>query len=335
MSVYKKKNGKWYCRFQVNGDRKHYLCRGAKTKQEASAIEDAVKFRLHKQQVGLLPKVQNKMTLIKLVDVFLSYSKINKKSYEQDNYRLNHLLNSYIKGNMLIKDIKPTDIEKLKQKMLTGGKTKVNINRYLELLSKMFNIAIDNDWIEKNPVKRGAKFPVKNYKVRYLSEDEEEKIFEHLPDAIKPLVITALNTGFRKQNILDLKWDDINFDFGIIEILENKGNKHIKIPMNHTLRSMLINLKQESEYVFLNPQTKKPYKDFRRLWNKAKVDAEINDFRFHDLRHTVATRLANNGVSPATVQKWLGHSDINTTMRYIHSMPSEETKAMNVLDSFN
>lgn len=335
MSVYKKKNGKWYCRFQVDQDRIHNVCHGTKTKQEALAIESAKKFRLQQQQVGLLPKDESKITLSKLADVFLDHSKMNKKSYKQDYYRLNNLLNNYMKSNMLIKDIKPIDIEKLKQKMLSEDKTKVNINRYLEVLSKMFNIAIDNDWIEKNPIKRGAKFPVKNYKVRYLSEDEEEKIFEHLPDAIKPLVITALNTGLRKQNILDLKWDNINFDFGIIEILENKGNKHLKIPMNDTLRNMLISIKRESEYVFLNPQTKKPYKDFRRLWNKAKNEAGITNFRFHDLRHTVATRLSANNIPLITIKEMLAHSDISTTMQYVHAVSSDEIKAVNLLNSYN
>lgn len=336
MSVYKNtKSGKWYCKFQIKGERKHLLCDGATNKQEALSIEDSEKFRLRQQQVGLLPREESKLTVGKLVNIFLDYSKMNKKSYEQDKYRLDLLLDKYLKANQLIKEMKPIDIENLKKRMLADNKTKVNINRYLELLSKMFNIAIDNDWLEKNPIKRNAKFPVKNYKVRYLSEDEEKKLFKHLPEEIKPIVITALNTGLRKQNILDLKWDDINFDFGYIEILENKGNKHIKIPMTETLKMMFKGMKHESEYIFLNPQTKKPYKDFRRLWNKAKENAGIENFRFHDLRHTVATRLAKNNIPITTIKEILSHSDVSTTMRYSHAVSSDETKAIDVLNSYN
>jgi len=336
MSVYKNtKNSKWYCKFQIKGERKHLLCDGAKNKLEAQSIEDSEKFRLRQQQVGLLPREESKLTVCKLVNIFLDYSKMNKKSYEQDKYRLDLLLDKYLKVNQLIKEVKPIDIENLKKIMLADNKTKVNINRYLELLSKMFNIAIDNDWLEKNPVKRNAKFPVKNYKVRYLSEEEEQRLFEHLPEPIKPIVITALNTGLRKQNILDLKWDNINFDFGYVEILENKGNKHIKIPMTETLNTLFKRMERESEYIFLNPQTKKPYKDFRRLWNKAKADAGIENFRFHDLRHTVATRLAKNNIPITTIKEILAHSDVSTTMRYSHAVSGDEIKAINVLNSYN
>ena len=200
---------------------------------------------------------------------------------------------------------------------------------------KMFNIAIENDRIEKNPVKRNTKFPVKNCKVRYLTEDEEKRLFEHLQEEIKPIVITALNTGLRKQNILDLKWENINFDFGYIEILENKGNKHLKIPMTETLKTLFKGMKHESEYIFLNPQTKEPYKDFRRLWNKAKADAVIENFRFHDLTHTVATRLAKNNIPITTIKEILAHSDVSTTMRYSHAVSSDEIKAIDVLNSYN
>lgn len=336
MSVYlNKKNGKWYCKFQIKGERKHLLCDGATNKQDASAIEDAEKFKLRQQQAGLLPKARKNITINYLINIFLDYSRMNKKSYEQDNYRLNLLLKNYLKPNKLIKDMKPIDIENLKKKMLADNKTKVNVNRYLELLSKMFNMAIDNDWIDKNPVKRNAKFPVKNYKVRYLSEGEEKRLLEYSSEAIKPIIITALNTGLRKQNILDLKWDDINFEFGYIEILENKSNKHIKIPMTETLKMMFNGMKRESEYIFLNPQTKEPYKDFRRLWNKAKADSGIENFRFHDLRHTVATRLAKNNIPITTIKEILAHSDISTTMRYSHAVSSDEIKAMNILNSYN
>lgn len=170
---------------------------------------------------------------------------------------------------------------------------------------------------------------------RYLSEDEEKELMKYAPDAIKPIITTGLHTGLRKQNILSLMWDNINFEFGYIEILENKGNKHIKIPMTETLKTLFKEMKRESEYIFINPQTKKPYKDFRRLWNKAKADAGIENLRFHDLRHTVATRLAKNNIPIPTIKGILAHSDVSTTMRYVHAVSSDEIKAMNVLDSYN
>ena len=73
----------------------------------------------------------------------------------------------------------------------------------------MFNIAIENDWLHKNPVSRKMRFPEKNYVVRYLKDDEEERIFKACPDYFRPLLITALNTGLRKSNIRLLKWENV------------------------------------------------------------------------------------------------------------------------------
>lgn len=105
----------------------------------------------------------------------------------------------------------------------------MTVNRYLEQLKTAFRMAIDNDYLLKNPCQNIKKFPVKNYSVRYLKEDEEKRLFKALPDYLKGIVIVALNTGLRKSNILELKWEQVNFDFKFIEILENKGNKHIML----------------------------------------------------------------------------------------------------------
>ncbi len=87
--------------------------------------------------------------------------------------------------------------------------------------------------------------------------------------------------------------------------------------------------------IFINPLTKRLPKDIKRAWNAAKKKAGIENFRFHDLRHTVATRLVNAGVLLPTVKKVMTHSDISTTMRYVHTPGGEMFKAMEVLDSCN
>ena len=87
--------------------------------------------------------------------------------------------------------------------------------------------------------------------------------------------------------------------------------------------------------IFINPITKKPPKEIKRAWNTAKKKAGIKNLRFHDLRHTVATRLVNAGVPLPTVKKVMTHSDIATTMRYVHTPTEELFKAMDVLNSVN
>ena len=140
--------------------------------------------------------------------------------------------------------------------------------------------------------------------------------------------MVALNTGLRKSNILELRWEQINFDFNFIEILENKGNKHLLIPLNEKL-IQFFNNKPEAErkgYIFINPETGLPYKDIKKAWSTALKKARIENFRFHDLRHTVGTRLAEQLVPVNVIKELLGHSDVHTTMRYVHSTQGAKCK---------
>jgi len=332
----KKKNGKYYCRFQLNGERHHYLCSGATSIKEAEKIENAFKYKLQQQQNGVIPKEEKKFSFNRLCDVFLDYSKINKKSYNQDKSRV-ALIRDFFKNRRYIQDIKADDIEKFKAYLLTKNLSKTTVNRYLEVLSKMFNIAVNNEWILINPIKRDMKFPLKNYKVRYVTVNEDNAIFNACSEDFKPLYITALNTGLRKANIRLLKWENINLKYRIIELTENKGNKHIKIYINDILYDLFKRLPKTSEYIFINSRTGKPFSDegMRDEWNRTKQKAKVHDLRFHDLRHTVGTRLAEQGVPVPVIKEILAHSDIRTTMRYVHSSSSQMVNAMNVLSSYN
>lgn len=330
-----KRNGKFYCRFQIDGERHHFLCQGATTIKEAEKLESQFKFKLQQQINGVIPKDVKKITMNKLFDIFLQYSETNKKSYKQDKSRV-ALMRQYFANKTYITDIKPEDIEKFKMYLITEDRSKTTVNRYLELLSKMFNIAIDNEWLTKNPVKKDNKFPIKNYTVRYLKDNEEIRIFKACPEFFKPIIITALNSGLRKGNIRILTWENVNLDDRILDITENKGNKHIKIYMNDELYELFKNLpKTHPKYVFTNPKTGKPYSNtaMKRIWDKIKEDAHVTNFRFHDLRHTVGTRLARANVPIPVIRELLAHSDVETTMRYIHTVSKEMESAMNVLSS--
>lgn len=137
---------------------------------------------------------------------------------------------------------------------------------------------------------------------------------------------------------LNLKWENIDFEYRFIEIekQENKGHKQIRIPITNKLMDVFkrIGIKEHG-YVFVNLETGKPYNTIRKSWSSALKAANIENFRFHDLRHTVATRLVEKGIDLVVVKEILGHSKIETTIRYAQAVPKRKLEAIDVLNSYN
>ena len=199
----------------------------------------------------------------------------------------------------------------------------------------MFNLGIDNGLITQNPVSKVKKLQEDNHKIRFLTIEEENRLYKALPDFLKPIVTVALQTGMRKGEILNLQWNNIDFEYGFIELLKTKSGKARKIPISDKLWQVLNNQNKNNKYVFINPETGLPYVDIKKSFNKAKEEAGIKDFRFHDLRHTVATRLVEKGIDLLVVMDILGHTNIETTMRYAHPIPKRKQDAISVLNSYN
>lgn len=330
-----KRNGKFYCRFQLNGERHHKLCAGATTVKEAEKIENAFKYKLQQQQNGVIPRTEKNVPLYKLKQIYLAYSENNNRTYNHNCYYIKIIM-EYFGELTPAQQILPKNIEAFKDWLRTERSLKnSSINRYLEIMSKMFNLGIDNELISQNPVSKVGKLLEANHKVRFLTIDEEKRLYKELPEYLKPIVTTALQTGMRRGEILNLKWDNIDFEYGFIELLETKSGKSRKIPLSDKLREVLENIDRKSDYVFVNPETKLPYVDIKKSFNKAKDAAGIQNFRFHDLRHTVATRLVEKGIDLLVVMEILGHTKIETTMRYAHPTPKRKSDAINVLNFYN
>jgi len=329
MTIYKK-NGKYYSRFKIHGEQKHFLCHGATTKAQAQAIEDAEKFKLRQQQAGLL-KVECNITVHRSLDRFLKYSQKNKKSYQTDKCRVK-ILKTIIPLTLLIEKVKPENVEEWKNKLSEKGLSTTTINKYLALLSKTFTLEVINKNIEYNPCSMVKYYKKTNNKIRYLTKDEEARLFKVLPEYMVNIVTTALYTGLRKDNILNLKWEQVDFKLMNIEVLENKGNKHIIIPIVKPLLNVLTKIYNPNNiFVFVNPETNNRYYEIDRCWRACLKKAKIKNFRFHDLRHTVGTRLAEKGVPINVIKEILGHSDIRTTMQYIHLVEGAKKEALEKL----
>ena len=336
MSVYKK-NGKYYCRFQIDGERHHYLCNGATTEKEARKIEDGFRYKVQQQQNGVIAKKDKvRIKLKKLKENFLTYSKINRAVYAQDVGRIN-IIFEFFDENKYADTIVRKDVDNFKLWLLNKGRSKKTINLYIGIMRVMYNLGIDNEWVQKNPFKSETEFKLDPVKRKILATTSQPNLDAATPNYFKPIIVTALNSGLRRDNIRNLKWEDLNFEFRTIEITKNKGKKHIKLPMNNTLFELFSSMERTCEYVFVNPRTGTGWSNtkFGEQWIKIREKAGLPNLKFHDLRHTVATRLLKENVPIPIVRDLLAHSDIKTTMIYNQTDSLDMMHAINVLNSYN
>ena len=143
-------------------------------------------------------------------------------------------------------------------------------------------------------------------------------------------------TGLRDSELRNLRWKDVDLDEQMLVVRCGKGRKDRVVPLCkrvcETLRKVSRDIRDS--HVFVNPETGEQYKRCfnNTSWKKALRDSDITHFRFHDLRHTFASRLAQRGVSILIIKELMGHSSITVTMRYAHLAPNDARDAVKVLD---
>jgi integrase len=273
---------------------------------------------------------KSKIKRIKLMDfvtLFLdTYSKPNKSSWKDDVQRLTAAADILGKGKHL-DEIKPYDIEDFKKYKLQEGIEPSTVNRYLTIMKTMFKKAIEWGYAEKNPLDTIKHLRENNVKVRYLEKEEIARLLEVCSPYLKAAVLTALNTGMRKGEMMMLKWSDIDFKNSIIYVHKTKNNEPKMCPMNIVVKRELINLREHSEKEQVFPM------NVDKIFSKAIRCAKITHCRWHDLRHTFASHLVMNGVDLMTVKELMGHKDIKMTMRYSHLSQGHKARSVDTLGS--
>ncbi|MFX1536935.1 MAG: tyrosine-type recombinase/integrase [Promethearchaeota archaeon] len=262
-----------------------------------------------------------------------NYSKLNKKSWMCDYYSLDAHLIPYF-GEFKLCEITPLLIEKYRAERLSTGVRKSSTNREMALLKKMFNLAIDWQYAKDNPVRKVRFFPEKNnLKERVLSEEEESRLLEESANHLKPIIIAALNTGMRKNEILTLTWGQVDLKLRLIRVVKTKSGKDRVIPVNDMLLEVFKELKakRSGNFVFANPKTGLPFRKVRQSFESACRRANIHAFRFHDLRHTFSCRMIQKGCDIETLRDLLGHHSITVTQRYIHTNLDWKKQAVELL----
>jgi integrase len=240
-------------------------------------------------------------------------------------------------GSLPLRRFNSILLERYQTERLQKGNKPATVNRLIATLKHMFSKAVEWDMVEEETLKRVRKVKLleeNNRRLRYLSREECQNLINACDTHLRPIVITALNTGMRKGEIFNLRWDQVDLKHGFILLDKTKNGERREIPINDTLRSVLQGLPRRLDvpYVFYDPQTGKAYQDVKHSFHSALRRAGIRDFRFHDLRHTFASHLIMAGIDLTTVKELLGHKTLTMTLRYAHLAPTHKVRAVETLN---
>ena len=200
-------------------------------------------------------------------------------------------------------------------------------NRYMTAFQTVISTAYKEwGWLENNPFSRIKKLPEPKGRVRYLSDDERERLLtackgkDIATPYLYPAVVIAMSTGARKNEILTLSWENVDLLNRRAILKDTKNGENRSIPLveaAHKVMQGLYDTRKSDVWVFPSTDGKGTF-DITKGWLRAIKNAKIKDFRFHDLRHTCASYLAMNGASLGEIAEVLGHKTLQMTKRYTH-----------------
>ena len=243
-------------------------------------------------------------------------------------------------GDKYIADVTPAVLSTIKSELANGmtpqGKKRApaTVNRYLISVSSVLaKAAGEQGYIEINPMSRVKKLDEPEGRIRYLSEEERDALLDACRNSrskqLYPIIVLALSTGMRRGEILSIRWKDVDFDRKRIVIHDTKNGESRQVPLagaaTEELKKLLAEkkaakvqeLKPVGDELLFPGKTGDPV-DIRDAFETAVRKAKIENFRFHDCRHTAASYLAMNGATLLELSQILGHKTLSMVKRYAH-----------------
>jgi integrase len=284
-------------------------------------------------------------TLADMVDRYIRDVLPNKPRSERDQRRQLLWWREQI-GSYSLADVTPALIAEQRDNLLNGstkqgGKRQpATVNRYLAALSHCFTIAVREwGWLEHNPLSKVSRRREPRGRVRYLLDDELERLLEACRESRNPhlydIVVLALSTGMRRGEIMNLEWQHVSFERSQVVLEDTKNGERRVVPLVGIAHEALLRRSRlqriDSPYVFPAPYRHgvppRPA-SIQSAWKTALERAHVTDFRFHDLRHSAASHLAMNGATLAEIAEVLGHKTLSMVKRYAHFSEAHTSKVV-------
>ncbi len=334
MAVFKRKNKDgeegetWYADYRDPAGKRIIKAVGP-SKREAEAYLGKVKGSIREGRFFDIKK-ENRVTFNELLDAYVEKVKNEKYFNTSIRYFIPVIREHF--GKKLISEIDYKALEdfrdKRKKTPTQYGTLRSDRTANLEMATLRHILRKGLKWgmLEKNPFENAEDlfYKNRNKRERALTEDEVKRLIEACPPYLKPIVVTAIYTGLRKSDILNLKWKDIDLEKGIIRVTEQKTGKIRNIVLNNDMRIFLHGLLAKGEYVFPG-KNGNPFKDVKKSFQTALNEAGIEQNQdrrykivFHTLRHTCVSLLTERGADTTMVKNYVAHASDEMTERYTH-----------------
>jgi integrase len=345
-----KHNGSWWMDVKIRGKRHREKLGPIKLleKRQADEIKEARITAIMMPKAPEPPPVKGTMPFSEFARLFVEWACETKRSWEPCRGKVPDktpfAYATLFFEQTALRDISPNRVEDFRMHLLyqrVGSRRlkRASVNRYVGLLRHSFYWAIQNGYMESNPVAALNKkmLDEENAPTRVLEPEEDKKLLEALPNWLRLMTILALQTAARRGEVVSLKWEAVHPES--IELCETKIGKKRSVRLSSDAKSVLVMVRPKviaaGALVFEpNVPRKALISRIRREWDRAWKKAKLARVRFHDLRHTALTRLSERGVDIRTVQKIAGHASLKTTQRYLHSNDKIQQAAVDKLSDF-
>ncbi|MFH1800239.1 MAG: tyrosine-type recombinase/integrase [Candidatus Omnitrophota bacterium] len=358
MGQIRKRGAYWYADLYVGS--KRYRKRISKSKHLAELALKDLEVKAERNQLGFLERKE--ISLEDFIKQFLANSSTNNRPSTTNRYRsaIDNFL-KFIKAEtkvVRLGDVTHETIEKYKawRKTVPVAKNGANpsrvkkpgavrkgaksytVNFELTTIKTMFILAVKWKYLEASPAEGVKQLKAEDSKPRrFLTDAECDRLLRACEPEYRPIFFTLIHTGMRKAELLNLEWSDLDFKRRIIKIrrksfwIPKAGER--EIPMSDVIADVLDGLPRQSHFVFPDEDGEAMNGNFLRLQliRIAKNAAIYNLTEVHALRHTFASQLLMRGVDLPTVQKLMGHSNIETTLIYSHQTTDHLREAVEKL----
>lgn len=315
MSIYKR-GETWWIQFTAPDGRRVQQTAGTKLKYEAQQFHDQLKADAWRvKNLGDKPRYTWQDAVTRWLQ-----EQSHKRSIAEDKKHL-IWLHSYL-FNFELTAISKTKIEEIKQVKLATGVANATVNRVLAVLRAILNRAVKEwEWLDKAPHVR--LLPEAERRVRWLKQEEARLLIAELPDHLAAMMRFTLTTGLRESNVTQLEWEQVDLQrrCAWIHADQAKAKKAITVPLNDQALSVLREQMGKHETHVFTYKGEPVGRANNHAWRKALVRAGIENFRWHDLRHTWASWHIQNGTPLHALQELGGWSESEMVQRYAHLSP--------------